>query len=277
MKYLLILSTFLALSCNSKEDSKNETNDKAPKKQDTPLEDTVPDKQNDEVVEAWTETLNFPSNDGLEITADLARISEDAPYILLCHQAGFSRGEYIETFKWFNQLGFNTLAIDQRSGQSANDINNETAKRAKDQGLPQAYLDAEQDITAAIAYISKLNDAPIYILGSSYSSSLVLKIAADTSFEHRSRLEGVLSYSPGEYLRGFELTPALTSIQCPVFVTSSKEEIEDTEAVCSKISGDLLTHFKPEKESIHGSRALWTSVEGYEESRAATAQFLAGR
>jgi len=42
----------------------------------------------------------------------------------------YSRGEYIDTAIKLNELGYSVMAIDQRSGNSANGILNETAKLA---------------------------------------------------------------------------------------------------------------------------------------------------
>ncbi|MCK5453881.1 MAG: hypothetical protein KAJ16_05940, partial [Calditrichia bacterium] len=73
------------------------------------------------------ETITFPSQDGLPITADLYIVhGKEAPFILLFHQAGFSRGEYLNIAPVLNELGFNAMAIDQRSGKEVNGIVNET-------------------------------------------------------------------------------------------------------------------------------------------------------
>jgi len=63
-------------------------------------------------------TITFPSSDGVKITADLYILHTDknTPFIVLFHQAGFSRGEYREITPKLNRLGFNCMAIDQRSG-----------------------------------------------------------------------------------------------------------------------------------------------------------------
>ena len=83
-------------------------------------------------------TINFPSKDGLSITADLYLIKEAKDIILLCHQAGFSRGEYVETAKRLNKLGYSCLAIDQRSGKVVNGIVNQTAKLAIEKGVEKS-------------------------------------------------------------------------------------------------------------------------------------------
>lgn len=171
--FFLFLTITVLISCNStkKTDgtlSKNQKKEQPNKKGVNNQTNFIQDK-----------TVTFPSNDGLSITADLYQIENPKAFILLCHQAGFSRGEYVDTAKKLNELGYSCIAIDQRSGKNANNITNETAKRAKEKGLATTYLDAKQDIEAAIDYSYKLNkNQSIIIVGSSYSASLVLLIAS---------------------------------------------------------------------------------------------------
>ena len=103
---------------------------------------------------ATIEKLSFESKDGLTITADLymAHQSKDTPFIVLCHQAGWSRGEYREIAPKLNELGFNCLAIDQRSGGKINSVMNETAKAAQAASKGARFVDAEQDMVAAIEF-----------------------------------------------------------------------------------------------------------------------------
>src|SRR5437868_2803754 len=96
--------------------------------------------------------VSFPSKDSITIAADWYPVSENMPVILLCHQARFSRGEYSETALKLNKFGFNCLAIDQRSGNEVNGVVNETAAAAKRLNKSQTYLDAEQDMVAAVDY-----------------------------------------------------------------------------------------------------------------------------
>ncbi|HLP14516.1 MAG TPA: hypothetical protein VK177_21475, partial [Flavobacteriales bacterium] len=106
-------------------------------------------------------TIEFNAADGLAITADSYEVLPGEKYILLCHQAEFSRGEYIETAKKLNEMGYNCLAIDQRSGEMCNDVVNETAKRAREQKKKTDYKDAEQDIVAAVDYIFNHSKHPV--------------------------------------------------------------------------------------------------------------------
>src|SRR4051812_30289117 len=86
--------------------------------------------------------VTFPSKDGVTITADWYPIADSCPVILLCHQAGFSRGEYESTAVRLNKFGFNCLAIDQRFGDEVNGIKNETAAEARRLDKPRSNADA---------------------------------------------------------------------------------------------------------------------------------------
>ena len=78
-------------------------------------------------------TIEYPSKDGLKITADLyeSKKSNSDTFILLFHQAGWSRGEYNETAPKLNNLGYTCLAVDQRSGGEVNNVTNQTHLRAE--------------------------------------------------------------------------------------------------------------------------------------------------
>jgi predicted alpha/beta hydrolase len=81
------------------------------------------------ILSAQAEKITFPAADGLEVTADLYRASEDlaTPMIVLFHQAGFSRGEYLQIAPRLGGMGFNCLAVDQRSGKATAGVTDETA------------------------------------------------------------------------------------------------------------------------------------------------------
>ena len=66
------------------------------------------------------------------MVADLYRqsLGADAPLIVLCHQAGGSRGEYREIAPRLNKLGYQCLAIDQRAGGQVKGVVNETYRAA---------------------------------------------------------------------------------------------------------------------------------------------------
>ncbi|UCF64356.1 MAG: dienelactone hydrolase family protein [bacterium] len=223
------------------------------------------------------ETITFPSRDSLLITADLYWAHDKkAPFILLFHQAGFSRGEYRDIAPILNELGFNVMAIDQRSGSEVNSVKNETARRALEKNLRDTYLDALPDLLASIDYAeSNLAEGLLIIWGSSYSASLALKIAGDMP----GQLDGVLAFSPGEYFERLGesshlIQESAINIKIPVFITSAQTEKERWWSIYENIPFGRKVYFLPSKQGIHGSRALWTSTEGHEEYWSAVKIFL---
>jgi len=220
----------------------------------------------------------FKSSDGLEITADLyINSSEDSPLIILFHQAGWSRGEYLEIAPKLNKLGFNCIAIDQRSGGEINSVMNETYQRAEKEKLATTYTDAERDMIAAIKYV-KTNYSKtkkLIIWGSSYSSALVLKIAGDGRVE----IDAVLSFAPGEYFENLGesadfIGQSAKNIMVPTFITSAKSEKQNWWSIYESIPAIGKDYFIPKTEGQHGSRALWERFPEHKEYWGAVEQFL---
>ncbi|MCW3103625.1 MAG: hypothetical protein JWO09_2065 [Bacteroidetes bacterium] len=219
------------------------------------------------------ETITFPSKDGLTITADEYIINDTLPYMILCHQAGFSRGEYLNTATRFQKFGYNCLAIDARSGKEVNGIKNETAALAEKKKKGVSYLDAEQDILAAIDYIYKKTNKKVILVGSSYSASLVLKIATTND-----KVKAVLAFSPGEYFGDkLNLKQAIKALDKPVFVTSSQAEAAEVAALMKEVRSQNKTQFTPSNTGDHGSKALWKETNpNYHEYWMALLMFMRG-
>ncbi len=219
-------------------------------------------------------TIEFSSKDDLAITADLYLTDDrDAPFILLFHQAGWSRGSYREIAPKLNLLGFNCMAIDQRSGNAVNDIKNETAARAKLKGLAMNYPDAYQDMQAALDFVyEKYKPGIMLIWGSSYSAALSF-ILAEKNME---MLDGMLAFSPGEYFtfEGKSISEYAKSLYMPVFITSSKGEEKNWKNIYEVIPSDYKMNFVPNFEGYHGSRALWEAHEGNEKYWEHVKEFL---
>lgn len=195
--------------------------------------------------------VTFQSEDGLMLTADLYMPhAKTAPFILLFHQAGWSRGEYREIAPKLNAMGFNCLALDQRSGGEINDVKNESYALAREQGKKTRYRDAKPDLEAAITRAKKYYATGTFIIwGSSYSSTLVLQIMG----EQPEIADAALSFAPGTY---FPIQAE--NISRPVFITSAKNEKENWWSTYEKITSEGKTFFLPETAGNHGSRALWS-------------------
>jgi dienelactone hydrolase len=223
-------------------------------------------------------TITFPSMDGLEVTADtyIAHDDKSSPLIVLFHQAGWSRGEYLEIAPKLNKLGFNCIAIDQRSGDSVNGIENETALRALQAEKQTRYIDALLDIEASLRFAkSQYSESKIIAWGSSYSAALVLQVAGSQP----DLLNGVLSFAPGEYFakQGKPkswIKDSAINISVPVFITSARNEQNSWSAIYAAIKSENKFSFVPVTKGNHGSRALWEQFEDSDQYWSAVNKFL---
>lgn len=210
------------------------------------------------------QTIQFNAEDGLEVTADLYLTAQkEAAFIILFHQAGWSRGEYLEIVPRLNALGYNCMAVDQRSGKGVNEVENETAKRASEKSLAQDYPDALPDMYAAIKYVKdNYRYQKLILWGSSYSSALVLKIAGDNP----GIADATLSFAPGEYFTPYGksedwITQSAKNITAPVFICSAKNEHAYWKGIYESIPSKNKQSFLPETKGNHGSRALWKQFD----------------
>ncbi len=237
--------------------------------------DTTPPEEAQLPTEQSVSTVTFPAADGLMITADLYWTgSADAPFIILFHQAEYSRGEYLEIAPKLNALGYNCLAVDQRSGGAANGIQNETHQAAKAQKLATGYTDAYPDLEAALSYVvNTYAPTKLIVWGSSYSSSLVLILTS----EHPDEIAAVLSFSPGEYFKfdGKQIADYATNITQPVFITSARSEEKGWRGIADQITSAGSVFFVPQASGRHGSSTLYEKVSNHAEYWTAVGAFLA--
>ena len=214
--------------------------------------------------------ITFLSKDGIPITADLYFVNDTAPYMVLCHQAGYSRGEYKETGHKFAKFEYNCIAIDARSGDEVNGVKNETAIAAKAKNKSTNLLDAEQDIVSAIDYANKKSNKKVIVVGSSYSASLALKIGTDND-----KVKAVIAFSPGEYFGDkLNLKNAIANFDKPVFVTSTKEEAASVSLLIKDIRSQKKQQFIPTGKGVHGSKALWKNNPDFLQYWQALAMFM---
>ena len=225
-------------------------------------------------VPARADEVTFQAADGLKISGEVTKPKGYAKTaIVLFHQANSSRGEYTTIAPKLAQMGYLTLAIDQRSGSAFSGVTNETAARARAARKGTAYRDAIPDLQAAAAYArSQLGAEKIIAWGSSYSAALVLALAG----QDKSFADGILAFSPGEYFRGNPPVKAnAAKIAVPVFITSAKNETRQWRKIFEAIPQAMpKTGFVPEDQGVHGSSALipnrssneaeyWAAVETF--------------
>lgn len=216
--------------------------------------------------------ITFPSSDSLPVTANLYHSSDKLPVIVLCHQAGFNKTEYVKIAETLCNKGYNCLAIDQRSGGHIIEWFNETMLAAVEMGKPVGYLDAEKDIIAAVDFAAKKYNKKVILWGSSYSAALALHLAVDNE-----NVEAVIAFSPGDYFgeKKLPLEEKLPGIHKPMFITSSKAEAAEITRILNAIRlNDNQVHFIPESKGAHGSGALWLTNENNMEYWNALTDFL---
>jgi len=202
------------------------------------------------------EKVTFLAEDGLMVTADLYEFDTKKPYVLLFHQAGFSRGEYKETTQKIVKFGYNCLAVDLRSGGEVNYIQNHTALLATQKGYSTDFLSSQRDILAAIKWVKQRTKKPVVLFGSSFSASLCLLIA-----NNNPDVKAVIAFSPGEYfIDQLTIKDKLSDFKKPVFVTSSKRENPFVTDLVSLVPTTYKTIFAPlDGQGEHGSKSLWKS------------------
>jgi len=205
---------------------------------------------------AARETVTFPAEDGLEVTATLYQGYRDDLVVVAFHQAGSSSGEYLGIAPRLADRGITTLAVDLRSGKEFLTVTNETAERAAEQGLKQNYTDAIPDMLAALRYAKQeLNAEQIIAMGSSYSAGLSLILAG----RHADLIDGVMAFSPGEYF-GYQPSVGAEAerVEQPVLITSAAGETQRWEEIFQALPrDDRKVAFRPQQgRGAHGASAL---------------------
>lgn len=208
------------------------------------------------------EKITFLSSDGLRLTADLYMDDIQKPFVLLFHQAESSRGEYRTIAPRLMKLGYNCLAVDLRSGDKSNYIQNESVKRAEKKNLSTNYLDAKKDIIATLEYVKRYNKKPVILFGSSYSASLTLIVAHQLP-----GIKAVVAFSPGEYFRpGTDVKHSLHNFYTPVFASATQLEYTYIKELLGENKHPLQIIYKPSAgRGVHGAKALWEESESSKE------------
>ncbi|MEM7154492.1 MAG: alpha/beta hydrolase [Myxococcota bacterium] len=214
--------------------------------------------------------VELSAADGSAIFGTLYAVERDkpGPVVLLFHQAGSNAAEYNAIAPRLQSLGFDALAIDQRSGGRRFGRDNRTvAKRGKSTGFKAAYADLE----AALAWATERGHPTILAWGSSYTAALVFRLAA----EHGDSLTAVLSFSPGEYLgREGMVAEWARDTDLPFFITSNRgKEATAAQALADELPRPATVHvparavhgssmLRPDRNSA-GNAAIWTEVERF--------------
>ena len=223
---------------------------------------------------AQAEPVTLETADKVKIFGDYAGGGDKSKtLILLFHMAGANAGEYATIAPKLVALGFNTLAIDQRSGGTDFGRANRTAKAY---GRPASYMQALPDLQAALDWArTSGHTGKVIAWGSSYSAALVFLLAAGNP----GKVAGLLAFSPGEYLGGKNTVRAAAAklVGTAVFVSSASDpaEIGAARSIFDAVPDTAKTLLVP-KNAPHGSSALRDDAnpKGNAEVWAAVTRFL---
>ena len=217
------------------------------------------------------EPVTLKASDGATVYGTLSQAGGHADAILLLfHQAGASRHEYDPLVPVFTQMGYDTLAIDQRSGDGLFGGRNETVDK---RGGSADYLDALPDLEGALAWAKAHHYARIALVGSSYSSSLAIILAARRPKD----VAAVASFSPGEYFDTDKdmVKRAAAKITVPFYITTRPEEEDKVAEVLRDAHGTNITHYR-QAVGVHGASTLVQSRDpkGYAANLRSFSDFL---
>lgn len=198
-------------------------------------------------------TVYLYSTDSLLITADEYVTSDTLPYLVLLHEQGSSRGEYITILQRFQKMNFNCLVPDLRNGGNAGYLANETAKRSRNRKYKNKAKDIEGDIRAAVDYASMKSGDKVILVGAGANGSLAIKAAKEID-----SVKAVIALSPGEFFRSeFSVEDTIAGIEKPVLVLSSKMEHPYMEQLLSGVDERYRELYSPEDhEGRRGTGSL---------------------
>ncbi len=219
-------------------------------------------------------TVTVEGENGINLTADIYSIdNKSAPTILLFHQYKSSRGEYREIAPILNDMGFNAIAFDTRSGgvDPWNNVENVTTKTFAE--VWRDYLSVYPELETALDYaIQEGYDGKIIVWGSSFSASLVLKLAA----EHTDKISGVLAFSPGEYMKGEKdvVKKWADKIETvPVFIACGATEGDNVKPIYEKLKTEDKVFYLPAVGN-HGSSILMDDSRNWKQVKEFLKKFV---
>jgi alpha-beta hydrolase superfamily lysophospholipase len=198
--------------------------------------------------------LVLKAKDGTPVYAYLTKAPKKSDaVILMFHQAGSNAGEYTPIIPEFTKIGYDCLAVDQRSGGGMFGRVNRTATNYRGRA---SYVDAYQDLEAALEWAKGKGYKKIVAWGSSYSAALTLRLAS----EHGADLKAALAFSPGEYMPQQGVVRQWASkAKVPIFYSAMPSEAkESVQGFLDTMPKDLKAKSElcSDADSIHGSSTI---------------------
>lgn len=210
---------------------------------------------------ASTTEIAFSAADGARVFATHARAKPPTKrVVLLFHQAGSNRHEYDPITPELNAAGFDTLAVDQRSGGTKWGHPNKTVDAM---GYSASYAQAYPDLQGALTWAIDQKYTTIIAVGSSYSASLNFVLAS----ENPHRLTAGAGFSPGEYFPDKNrIKKAASKVKILYYVTAGTQigEEESVDEVLSLVNSANVKRYRAHS-GVHGASTLRadTNPNGY--------------
>jgi dienelactone hydrolase len=192
-------------------------------------------------------TITRRLTDGVQMSADFYSLGANTPgpIVVCCHMEQSSRGEFTAIGPEFIKLGCYALAVDLRSGKECNGVKNETAAAALTKlGKEATFEQVYPDVVAAVQWAHELRpDAKVLLLGSGYSASLALVLAA----RQPDSVSAILAFSPSECIPGWSVGMEAHAIKTPVYVTcgNGPEEAARSRPIANAIDRKFRNQFFP--------------------------------
>lgn len=222
---------------------------------------------------AVAEELYFKTKHDIQVFGTFEKVTNGSKRILLLfHQARSNRFEYAPLVQGWHKLGFDTLAIDQRSGGK---MWGQTNKTVETLGQSRRYIEALEDLQAALDWAVKKKYETIICVGSSYSAALVFLLAEKNS----KVIDGLACFSPGEYLGKKDLVKkAAKNLKLPLFITaaSNNQEQANIRLVLSEMKSTKKVSWYRATYGVHGASTLRDdkNSKGAEQNRIRFQDFL---
>ena len=182
-------------------------------------------------------TIQFKAKDGVNIKAHLYLTADKTkPFMLIFQQAGHSQQEYRNTATQLNKMGFNCLAIHQRSARNIKGSKIKS-KKQEDSLRTLTYDETYVDLESALLYLKKaFPNFKTVVWGSSYAATLMFVLASN----YPNEVDGIVAFSPDNYLVFNDKTilDYAEGVHCPIFVTAGKKESKACERLHEQIQSE---------------------------------------
>jgi pimeloyl-ACP methyl ester carboxylesterase len=176
---------------------------------------------------AEVERVSFDTSDGFLLKGDYYPGRPGGPVVLLLHQLGSTRADYISLAKLLQAKGMNALAYDARGhGES---VMKGGVKTSWDGFSRRDFLDMTKDIEAAERFLKEKKGAgntPVGIVGSSIQSSTGLIYAVS-----HPEVRALVLLSPGRGYHDIDtLGPMKEYGRRPVFIVAGEDDLYSFES-----------------------------------------------